>query len=286
MGKLREKMTEDLRLRGHAPSTCESYLSCARAFAAYHRRSPEQLGEAEIRAFLLHLEGKKSSASTLIVYACALKFLYRVTLEQPELAKRIPYPRRVAQRLPDVLTGREVERILASIESLKHRAIIMTAYGAGLRVSEVCALRVGDIDSQRMVIHVRQGKGKRDRFVMLAERVLHVLREYWCKERPTRPYLFPGDSPGRCISISAVQKALTRAARRAGLTKRVSPHVLRHSFATHLLELGTDLRVIQTLLGHGSISTTLRYTRVSGGHLRKTLSPLDLLGTRKQKPIG
>jgi len=279
-------MIEDLRLRGCAPSTCRSYLGYVRAFAAYHRRSPEQLGEPEIREFLLDSERKKASASTRIVCACALKFLYRVTLDRPELAERIPRPRRVAQRLPDVLTGTEVERILGSIESLKHRAIVMTAYGAGLRVSEVCALRVEDIDSQRMVIHVRQGKGKRDRFVMLPERVLHALREYWRKERPKRPFLFPGDLPGRCISISAVQKGLTRAAKKAGLTKRVSPHVLRHSFATHLLELGTDLRVIQTLLGHGSISTTLRYTRVSGVHLRKTPSPLDVLGTPKQKPIG
>ncbi len=199
MGKLREKMTEDLRLQGCAPSTCESYLSCVRAFAAYHRRSPEHLGEAEVRAFLLHLEAKKSSASTLNVYASALKFLYRVTLQRPELADRIPHPRRIAQRLPDVLTGSEVELLLRSIQSLKHRAIVMTAYGAGLRVSEVCALCVQDIDSQRMVIHIRQGKGKRDRFVMLPERVLAVLREYWGKERPVRPFLFPGELPGRCI---------------------------------------------------------------------------------------
>jgi len=286
MGKLREKMSEDLRLRGCAPSTCESYLSCVRAFAAYHRRSPEQLGEPEIREFLLHLESKPSSPSTLTVYAAALKFLYRVTLDQPELAERIPRPRRVPQRLPAVLTGAEVERLLGCIYSLKHRAIVMTAYGAGLRVSEVCSLRVDDIDSQRMVIHVRQGKGKRDRFVMLPERVLYALREYWRRDRPKRPFLFPGQPPGRCISSSAVQKALTLAAARAGLTKRVSPHVLRHSFATHLLELGTDLRVIQTLLGHASISTTLRYTRVSQSHLRKTSSPLDVLGTQKQKPIG
>jgi integrase/recombinase XerD len=284
MGKLREKMAEDLRLRGCAPSTCESYLGCVRAFAVYHRRSPEQLGEPEIRAFLLYLQGKKSSASTLNVYACALKFLYRVTLGRAELAEKIPHPKRVAQRLPDVLTGSEVERLLYSIHSPKHRAIVMIAYGGGLRVSEVCALRIEDIDSLRMTIHIRQGKGKRDRFVMLAKRVLIALREYWRSERPERPFLFPGDQAGRCISVSAVQKSLTRAALKAGLTKRVSPHVLRHSFATHLLESGTDLRVIQTLLGHSSISTTLRYTRVSSGHLRKTASPLDQLGTPKQKP--
>jgi site-specific recombinase XerD len=242
------------------------------------------MGEPEIRAFLLYLERKKSSASTLNVYASALKFLYRVTLDRPQLADRIPHPRRVAQRLPDVLTGREVELLLYSIRSLKQRAIVMIAYGAGLRVSEVCALRVEDIDSSRMTIHVRQGKGKRDRFVMLAERVLLALREYWSNERPVRPFLFPGDQPGRCISVSAVQKSLTLAALRAGLTKRVSPHVLRHSFATHLLESGTDLRVIQTLLGHSSISTTLRYTRVSPGHLQKTASPLDRLATTKRKP--
>jgi integrase/recombinase XerD len=286
MGELREKMLEDLRLQGCAAKTIESYVACASAFAAYHCRRPEAMGEAEVRRFLLHLEARKASTSTRRVYASALKFLYGVTLQRPHVAEKIFGPKRVDQRLPDVLTADEIERLFEAIDSLKHRAIAMTTYGAGLRVSEVCALRVEDIDSQRMVIHIRQGKRKRDRFVMLPARLLTVLRGTWRAERPQRPFLFPGAKSGTCISVSTVQKALLVAANKAGLTKRVSPHVLRHSFATHLLERGTDIRVIQMLLGHASISTTMRYTRVTGEQLLATQSPLDTLGPPKQEPIG
>jgi integrase/recombinase XerD len=286
VGKVRDKMIEDLRLQGCAPKTCEAYLHCAYAFVAYHRRPPEQMGEPEIREFLLHLEAKKLSTSTRRVYVAALKFLYGVTLKQPELAAKIVGPKRITQRLPDILSRDDVEVLIEATDSLKHKAITMTAYGSGLRVGEVCALRVEDVDSQRMAIHIRQGKRKRDRFVMLPERVLLMLRTYWKADHPKGPFLFPGARPGTCISISSVQKHLNRMATKAKLTKHVSPHVLRHSFATHLLDAGTDVRVIQKLLGHASISTTMRYTRVTGEHLRATRSPLDSPAPRKRRHTG
>jgi site-specific recombinase XerD len=229
MGKVRDKMIEDLRLRGCAPSTCEAYVHCAHAFVAHHRKPPEQMGEPEIRGFLLDLEAKGRSTSTRRVYASALKFLYGVTLQQPELAAKIVGPKRITQRLPDILSRDDVEVLLDATDSLKHRAITMITYGAGLRVSEVCALRVEDIDSQRMVIHIRQGKRKRDRFVMLPERVLSMLRTYWSAEHPKGPFLFPGARPGTCITISSVQRYLDKMATKAKLTKHVSPHVLRNA---------------------------------------------------------
>lgn len=285
MGKVRDKMIEDLRLRGCAPSTCEAYVGCARAFVAHYLKPPEQMGETEIRGFLLHLEAKKKSTSTRRVYASALKFLYGVTLQQPELAAKIVGPKRVTQRLPDVISRSDIERLIEATRSMKHKAILMLAYGAGLRVSEVCALRTEDIDSQRMVVHIRQGKRKRDRYVMLPARVLEMLRDYWREERPKGSFLFPGARPGTCIAISSVQKYLEKSANRAKLAKHVSPHVLRHTFATHLLDAGTDVSVIQKLLGHASISTTMRYARVTGEHLRATRSPLDSPRPPRQRPI-
>src|SRR5271166_5147610 len=182
-------MIEDLRLQGCAPKTCESYVHCAYAFVAYHRKPPEQMGEPEIREFLLDLAAKGRSTSTRRVYAAGLKFLYGVTLQQPELAAKIVGPRRITQRLPDILSRDEADLLIDATDSLKHRAITMITYGAGLRVSEVCALGVGDIDTQRMVIHIRQGKRKRDRYVMLPERVLLMLRTYWRAEHPKGPFL-------------------------------------------------------------------------------------------------
>lgn len=284
MGHLREKMQGDLRLRNYSPKTCLSYLCCCRVFAAHHRRSPSEMGEEEVRQFLLHLERKGRSGSTRRVYAHALKFLYRVTLERPDIAERIVIPARTEQRLPDVLTGVEVEQLFEALGSTKYRAMAMIAYGAGLRVSETCRLRVEDIDSKRMVIHIRQGKRRRDRYVVLPQRLLVMLRAYYRAERPAGPYLFPGQRRGSCLSVSSVQKALRVASQRAGLQKRASPHVLRHSFATALLEQGTDLRIIQVLLGHASVSTTMRYVRVTGPQLHATVSPLDRLGASPPKP--
>jgi integrase/recombinase XerD len=294
MGMLRDKMIQDLQLRRLAPGTCERYVDCARAFAAYHMRPPEEMGEVEVRLYLLHLAMDKQVApSTQKMHVAAIKFLYIETLHRPEVVASIPWPK-VRQKLPPILSGSEIDRLLAALESIKYRAIVMTAYGSGLRISEVCGLRVGDIDSKRMLILVR-GKGGRDRYVPLPERVLCTLRRYWVaekrqvpkdpKERQSRP-LFAGQQPGTCVSASAVRDNLHKAARKAGITKSVTPHVLRHSFGTHLLELGTDLRVIQMLLGHASIRTTVRYTRVTDKHLARTQRPVDALGTPKAKVLG
>jgi site-specific recombinase XerD len=286
MGKLRDKMIQDLGLRCYAPKTCKEYVRCARDFVAYHKRPPEQMGEVEVRDYLLFLAlERKVGPATRKMHLAAVKFLYGVTLDRPEVVARIPWPK-VDSTLPDILSGTEVCGLLDAIASTKHRAIVMTTYGLGLRISEVCRLRVEDIDSKRMLVHVRNAKGARDRFVPLPERVLFTLRHYWVADRPRGPQLFPGGTPGSEVSVDAVRDNLRAGAEKAGLTKRVTPHVLRHSFATHLLELGTDLRVIQMLLGHRSIRTTLRYTRVTDKHLARTTSPIDVLGTPEAKKMG
>ena len=286
MGKLRDQMIEDLQLRDYARKTCKAYVDCARAFVAYHRRPPEQMGELEIRQFLMHLvETKKVGPATRKMHVAGIKFLYEVTLRRPEVVASIPWPK-VAHGVPEILSGSEIAKLLDAVDALKHRAVIMTAYGAGLRVSEVCALQVEDIDSQRMTLRIRQGKGNQARYVPLPERVLFLLRRYWAIERPKKPWLFPGKQPGCPVSEAAVRYQLRTTASKTGLTKRVTPHVLRHSFATHLLELGTDVRVIQMLLGHRSIRSTARYTHLTSRVLAKTKSPVDVLGTPKQKMIG
>lgn len=287
MRKLSELMKEDLQLRDYARGTCKTYVDRARAFVAYHRKPPQQMGEVEIRQFLLHLVEKKASPSWRKVHVAAIKFLYEVTLRRPEVVASIPWPK-VPHGVPEILGGSEVMALLEAVESSKHRAVIMTAYGAGLRVNEVCALEVADIDSKRMTIRVRHGKGDRARYVILPERVLFLLRRYWAEERPQKPWrwLFPGRKPGRPLTDCTVRYQLHKAAQKTGLTKRVTPHVLRHTFATHLLELGTDIRVIQMLLGHRSIRTTARYTQMTPRVLAKTTSPADILGTPKQKMIG
>lgn len=286
MGKLRNQMLLDLQLRNYAASTCKRYVHCAWEFAAYHKRPPSVMGEREVRQFLIHLMTERAcSPAGRKMYIAALKFLYETTLRRPEVVAHLPWPK-VRSALPDILSGSEVFALLDALREPKHRAIVMTAYGAGLRVSEVCSLCVSDIDSRRMLIHIRNAKGGRDRYVPLPERVLFTLRRYWAATRPSGPELFPGQPPQRTISASAVRSQLKKAAVKAGLAKRVTPHVLRHTFATHLLELGTDVRVIQMLLGHRSIRTTMRYTRVTDRHLSRTQSPIDVLGTKKAKKLG
>lgn len=286
MGKLRDQMIEDLQLRGYARGTQKQYVDCARTFVAYHRRPPQEMGELEVRQYLMHLvERKKASAATRKMHVAGIKFLYAVTLRRPEVVAAIPWPK-VAHGVPEILSGSEVVSLLEAIESTKHRAVVMTAYGAGLRISEVCSLQVEDIDSARMTIRVRHGKGDRARYVPLPERVLFLLRRYWVMERPKKPWLFGGQQSGCPVSAAAVRWHLSAAVKKAELTKRVTPHVLRHTFATHLLELGTDVRVIQMLLGHRSIKTTMRYTRMTSRILAKTKSPVDVLGTPEQKKIG
>jgi integrase/recombinase XerD len=279
MGELREKMALDLSLRGYRPRTCVEYLRCSALFVAHFKQSPYKMGEQQIREYLQHLLVEKGAGlATSKMSVAALKFLYGVTLDRPEEVARIPWPK-VPRPLPDILSGTEITRLLESIHSVEYRAISMTAYGTGLRVGEVCSLEVRDIDSLRMLIHVRDGKRGRDRFVMLPERLLTSLREYWRYKRPPGPWLFPGQDPLNHISHEAVRTALRKAAKDAGIDKPVTPHILRHSFATHMLESGSDIRVIQVLLGHSSIRTTERYTHVSKAHVGRARSPLDILGT-------
>jgi site-specific recombinase XerD len=285
MAQLRARMEEDLRLRCYRPGTRAEYLRCAGHFAAHFGRSPTTLGEAEVRAFLLHLLETGKGPTVVKMHVAGLKFLYGVTLRRPEEVVRIPWPK-VRRRLPDILSGSEVARVLAAVVRRKYRMVLMAAYGAGLRVSEACSLCVGDIDSKRGLIHVRDGKRGRDRYVMLPERLLLGLREYWRIEHPVDQRLFPGRGPGRCVSPEAVRDALRGAVAECGLTKRVTVHTLRHSFATHLLEGGTDLRTIQELLGHNSIRTTVGYLHVSAARIGRTRSPLDVLGTPDGAVLG
>jgi integrase/recombinase XerD len=285
MGQFKQKMIEDLQLRRYAPSTSEQYVTCARSFVAYHMRPPTQLDERDVRRFLLYLVlERKVGAATQKMHVAGIKFLYEHTLGRPEVVAAIPWPK-VRQTLPDILSGTEVDRLLDALESMTYRAIVMTAYAVGLRISEVCRLETGDIDPKRKLIHVH-GKGGRDRYVPLPERVHFVLREYWKAVRPQGPQLFPGQQPGSCVSHAAVRANLKVAATKARIKKRVTPHVMRHSFATHLLELGTDIRVIQMLLGHRSIRTTLRYTRVTPRLVAGITSPIDVPADIRKRKLG
>ena len=273
MGKLHDRMKEDLLLKAYSPHTQRAYLGCAR----HYLRSPEEMGEQEIRGFLLYLvRDRKASPATLGMYINALKFLYNVTLKRPEAVKGISHPKR-PKTLPVILSPEEVLRILAAVRSVKHKAIMATAYAAGLRISEVCGLRLADIDSQRRRLHIRAGKGKKDRYVMLGESLLALLRQYYQAARPEGEYLFPGQKPQRHITPSAVRQVLQRVIRQTGLVKRVTMHTLRHCFATHLLEAGTDIRILQVLLGHSSIRTTLRYTHITDRLVQKLVSPLEMI---------
>jgi len=284
MGQIRERMAQDLALRNHAPGTCAAYLRICKAFVRHFMLDPRQMGEHEVRTYLLN-RGLQVQPPTVAVELAAIKFLYTVTLDRPEVVVRIPSPK-IPKKLPDVLAGSQVVDLLAAVDSLKHRTILTTAYGAGLRISEACTLEHRDIDSKRMVIKVRDTKGNKDRYVPLADNLLAGLRAYFKIARPPEPFLFPGSKPGRPISPDAVRDAFHKAKEKAGVTKRVTPHVLRHSFATHLLETGTDIRTIQALLGHASLRSTVRYTHISTAHVARTKSPLDRLGTEEGKVLG
>lgn len=284
MGHTRDRMNEDLRLRGYREKTIYTYLGCASAFVGHFGRPPSEIGREEVRSFLLHLiNDRKLQPGTLKSYVGAIRFLYQVTLDQAEVVADIKWPRQ-PRKLPVIPSCSEVEAVFAQLPSLRHRAILMAAYGAGLRITEACQLGVGDIDSQRGLIHVRNGKRGRDRYVMLPAQLLAVLREYWRAARPPGPQLFPSGGKTGALTPDAVRKALHRAVARARLTKRVTPHSLRHAFATHLLEGGTDIRTIQVLLGHASIRTTAHYTQVSRQVIAATTSPLDTLGESEAPP--
>jgi integrase/recombinase XerD len=286
MGELYQRMARDLKLKNFAPATQKEYLRCCTHFVRYHMRPPTELGESAIKQYLEHLQLRGCGPETLKMNVAAVKFLYGVTLDRAKVADRLPWPK-VPQRKPVILSGTEVDKVLAELSTWPVPAMaLMTAYGAGLRLSEVCRLRAEDIDSTRGLIHVRLGKGRKDRYVMLPARLLQALRAYWVKVRPEGGWLFPGRKKGEHLHPSAVGKALKEAVKAAKMKKRVTAHTLRHSFATHLLELGTDIRVIQVLLGHASIRTTARYAHVSARHVASVRSPLDVLGTRKAAALG
>jgi integrase/recombinase XerD len=275
MSPLRRRMIEDMTVRNLSPATQRSYVHAVAKFGRFFGRSPERLGLEEVRAFQVHLVAGGVSWPALNQTVCALRFLYGVTLKQADVPERIPYAR-TPRKLPVVLSADEVVAFLEAVPGLKARAALTTAYAAGLRASEAARIRVADIDSRRMVIRVEQGKGGRDRYVMLSRQLLGILRSYWKLARPAL-WLFPGRDGEHPIGPTVLHAACRSACAAAGLSKRVTVHTLRHSFATHLLESGTDIRIIQALLGHSSLNTTARYTQVATSTIRATPSPLDRL---------
>ena len=277
MTPLRQRMTEDMQVRNFSLHTQVCYLQQVSLFARHFQQSPEALGPEEIRAYQVHLTNEKKLApASILIAVAALRFLYKVTLHRDwALPEIIPAPKK-PQKLPIVLSREEVVKFLASVPSLKHRTILTTCYAAGLRISEAVSLQPPAIDSQRMVIRVDQGKGQKDRYVMLSPKLLEILRDWWRVAKP-KPWLFPGDIPGRHISTDAVEQACQKAHRRCHIRKPITPHSLRHAFAVHLLEQGTDVRTIQLLLGHRSLATTARYLRLATNKVCSTPSPFDLL---------
>jgi integrase/recombinase XerD len=277
---LRQLMLDELQRRNYSPNTVRSYIHSVEDFSKYFHRSPERLGPSHIREYQVHLfRDRKLSPVTIQSRCAALRFLFVKALRRPYLLDKIPFPKR-PKKLPTVLSPEEVARLIDSARNLMHRTMLMTLYATGLRRAELCHLKVSDIDSERMVIHVHQGKGSRDRDVLLTPKLLETLREYWRWMKP-KTYLFPGtvknwraDVP---INEKNVWRAVAEAAKQAGIKKHVSPHTLRHSFATHMLEAGADLRTIQLLLGHSSLETSTVYLHLSRRHLQTTPSPLEAI---------
>jgi integrase/recombinase XerD len=275
MTPLRQRFIDDLRLRNYARRTIDAYVSQIAAFATHFGRSPEVLGREEVRAFQLHLLERRVSWSKFNQTVCALRFLYRTTLGRADEVPSIPFGKK-PKTIATVLSPEEVVRVLDAAPPGRDRALLQVAYGCGLRLDELLHLRVTDIDSARMVIHVRHGKGAKDRLVPLSLRLLQELRGYWLQYRP-RTWLFPGKKPDGTMTGSNVQRHLTRVLKRVGLTKHCSMHTLRHSYATHLLEAGVDVLTLKALMGHSSLQTTARYLHISTHRLHQTPSLLDLL---------
>jgi len=277
MTPIRQRMTEDMQVRNLSPHTQASYVQQVSLFARYFSKSPELLGPEEIRAYQVYLTNeRKLATSSILIAISALRFLYKITLHKDwTFDDIIPAPKK-PQKLPIVLSPEEVLRFLDCVAGLKHRTILTTCYAAGLRVSEAICLKVTDIDSKRMVIRVEQGKGRIDRYVMLSPKLLHILRDWWRVHRP-QGWLFPGDKVGGHIGKCTIDEACQKARRRCRMPKPITPHSLRHAFAVHLLESGTDVRTIQLLLGHCSLATTATYLRIANTKVCSTKSPLDLL---------
>ena len=283
MTPLRQRMLEDMQLRNLAPATQRNYIAHVAAFARFFGKSPEVLDQEAVREYLLYLLNERKLAPEGVnQQVSALKFLYLATLEMPWHDVDFPRVKRPHQ-LPVVLSHEEVIQFFDYVPSIRYRAALMICYGAGLRVSEAVAVKVSDIDSRRMLLRVEQGKGRKDRYAMLSPRLLEALRVYWRAARPQH-YLFPSWRPGRHLNAASLQNACHEAWLRSGLRKRVTVHTLRHSFATHLLENGTDVRIIQVLLGHSRIDTTARYAAVTPQLIGATISPLDRLDRKPTLP--
>ena len=276
MGELRTRMIDAMQLRRFSPRTQESYLAAVAGLAKHYRQPPDQLDAEKIQAYLLHLTVERClSWSSCNVAVSGLRFFYQQTLGWDALRLPIP-PRRKPSKLPEILSHQELERLFASAHLPKHRVLLMTTYAAGLRLSEVVALKLSDLDSQRMMIRVEQGKGQKDRYTLFSPKLLEELRLYWKVYRPTH-YVFPSKDPLRAIDPGHVQKIYYQAKAKAGIQKGLGIHTLRHCFATHLLEAGVDLRTIQMLMGHTSITTTMRYLQVRRQHLDAHARQFDLL---------
>ena len=275
MGKFRDHMEREMQIRGFSPRTQESYLWEMRKFVRKVARPADEVKLEDVNGYLVWMAKDSGvAASTANQAVAAIRFFYRYVVPRDWRIDAIPYQKK-ERRLPQVMTPDEVERLLGAVPSLKHRAMLMAAYGGGLRLSEILHLKVTDIDSKQGLIRIEQGKGNKDRYVMLPERLLETLRVYWKQERP-RSWLFPGANPEKPLHPTALQKAFQLARLTIRLNKPVSVHSLRHSFATHLLQSGVDLRRIQMLLGHSHVTTTEVYTHVAGDYLRQTKSPLDV----------
>ena len=283
MGALRKQMDGDLVVRGMSVRTREAYLGAVAGLAKYYGRRPDRISEQEVQNYLLHLiEERRLSWSSCNVAAQGLKFFYRTTLKRSEAQFVIPRAR-APQKLPQILSREEIAALLEKTVNLKHRAVLMTAYGAGLRLNEICHLKLSHIDSARMTIRVEQGKGAKDRYTLLSPRLLAELRRYWVAYRP-KEWLFTRKDPTQPIGEETVHRIYHAAKARAGIAKEGGIHSLRHAFATHLLEAGVDIHTIQRLMGHGHISSTLRYFHLARKHLAGTTSPLELLDGASPKP--
>lgn len=276
MTPLRQRMIEDLRIRNYSPGTIRVYVQSVEKFALYFGKSPELLGPRHVREYQVYLiDEVKPSWTVFNQSVCALRFLYRTTLGKDWAVSRIPFPKQ-PKKLPVVLSVAEVARLFGAVWHLKQRTILETMYASGCRVSEALNLKIADVDSERMVLRIVQGKGRRDRYVTLSPTLLAKLRAYWKVYQPPG-FLFPGQPPERPLSNSTVQAAIVEARKIAGIKKRVTTHTLRHSFATHLLERGVDLKQIQVLLGHANLNTTSVYLHVASETLRRTAESNDLL---------
>jgi site-specific recombinase XerD len=283
MTPLRQRFIDDMRLRNHSPRTIETYVRQVASFARHFGRSPEELGPEEVRTYQLELLRQQSSWSKFNQSVCALRLLYGVTLGRPEQVPFIRYGKR-PQTLPVVLSPEETVQFLEAAEPGRDRTLFQTTYACGLRLSEVTHLQIPDIDSKRMLVNVRQGKGAKDRLVPLSVRLLEVLRTYWREYRP-RPWLFPGRGGQEPLTGGGVERRFRRTLERSKLTKAATMHTLRHCFATHMLEAGIDLRTLQAMMGHTSLETTMRYLHISSRRLRQAPSLLERLMLPAPKPV-